>query len=981
MNQTESGISRITAVLIICAMLLFTHLVQAQSVASAPEFDHSKTGFILRDVHNTLKCEQCHVEGIFKNTPKVCSGCHTLGTRVASKPKPINHVPTTSECDTCHISAANFLVKSYQHIGITGACSSCHNGFSLGVLSKPANHFPTTQPCENCHKNTATFLSWTMDHTGVSGGCASCHQGQFPNVVSLPLTGHVAITPGQDCSSCHVGFTTFLGAVFDHSGIGAARCDSCHGGQMSGVVKLPPVTQHITIPAGNDCNVCHISTTSFLGALYSHAGVTSGSCDTCHTGAYPGVLTKPGNHIPTSSAKCDVCHTAINTVGYTSFKNSQYHAAVTATAGSCTGCHNGSYNLLSGNGMFAQSVASASGGHIPVASSSCDLCHTESNTSLYNNFQGASYHAGQSTTPGTCTTCHSGAIKTQSVTLVPPYGKTDALSLMGSAHVTTTAECDTCHTQALTRDYTTFTGSLFDHTAVTPAVAGRCSACHGNITPVIAKQKSSSHLLTTAECDTCHTQALTKNYTTFLGVGYHATNVVAAGSCGKATCHDGSGTAGAVGKPGTHLTTAAVCDSCHTSSTTASFTTWKNAKYHINVTVVAGSCGNAGCHDGSANGIAMGAVGKSSSHVVTAAACDTCHITTSNYTNWLGATYTHTAAQSGICQTCHNDVAAHGQGTHIPAPGTCDTAGCHTTALTNYVSGAVYPAAWLGATFAPHPASVVAGTCRTCHTGTYAGVSTQSFNPGPAGLSGLNGQPHTVTAAQCDSSGCHVLSASQIYGSTPSWGGAGYDHSLATTGSCINAGCHGAGGAGKGISTNHMSVTVSCDSGGCHKVYSAATPTFAGGVWVHSVTAGLRCDSCHDGNHLSFGLFGATGITGVPSATTPHIPIGSGNMSGANDCNFCHTSMPPNVAASSKTDSWSIAIVGVMQHNGDPGKGAPDYCVNCHLSSSKYYAPGIKRVSHNGAGTSKDCSTDGCHKPGLDTTKQKAKGVSWSSWD
>ena len=90
------GSAEISAVMLLCAMFCLAQLVQAQPVAGAPPFDHSKTGFLLRDVHDTLKCEQCHVDGIFKNTPKVCSGCHATGTRVAAKPKPINHVPTTA---------------------------------------------------------------------------------------------------------------------------------------------------------------------------------------------------------------------------------------------------------------------------------------------------------------------------------------------------------------------------------------------------------------------------------------------------------------------------------------------------------------------------------------------------------------------------------------------------------------------------------------------------------------------------------------------------------------------------------------------------------------------------------------------------------------------------------------------------------------------------------------------------------------------
>ncbi len=261
-HTTSRSIFKLIMVMLAVLMAGFTSLAYAAKSAPADTpFDHSKTGFVLKDVHATLKCEQCHVEGIFKNTPKECAGCHTTGTRVAATPKPINHVPTTSGCDTCHVSTANFLVKSYAHVGITGGCATCHNGQSLGVVSKPANHFPTSLPCESCHTNTSTFLSTRMDHTGVTTGCAQCHGGQFAGVVSQPAL-HIP-TSGLDCASCHQGFTTFLGAT------------------------------------------------------YNHPGITNG-CENCH-GVYPGVTAKPASHIPTPVNTCVTCHTQANTNGYTQF--------------------------------------------------------------------------------------------------------------------------------------------------------------------------------------------------------------------------------------------------------------------------------------------------------------------------------------------------------------------------------------------------------------------------------------------------------------------------------------------------------------------------------------------------------------------------------------------------------------------------------------------------------------------------------------
>ena len=81
----------------------------------------------------------------------------------------------------------------------------------------------------------------------------------------------------------------------------------------------------------------------------------------------------------------------------------------------------------------------------------------------------------------------------------------------------------------------------------------------------------------------------------------------------------------------------------------------------------------------------------------------------------------------------------------------------------------------------------------------------------------------------------------------------------------------------------------------------------------------------------------------------------------------------PSLVASGAAD-WNDVTNANMNHNGIRG-GAPNYCVTCHLSSAPYLAPGIRKSSHNGASTAKDCSSSSCHRP-LGT-----KGVTYQSWD
>jgi hypothetical protein len=49
--------------------------------------------------------------------------------------------------------------------------------------------------------------------------------------------------------------------------------------------------------------------------------------------------------------------------------------------------------------------------------------------------------------------------------------------------------------------------------------------------------------------------------------------------------------------------------------------------------------------------------------------------------------------------------------------------------------------------------------------------------------------------------------------------------------------------------------------------------------------------------------------------------------------------------------------------------------VTCHLKGVTYFEPNAQLISHNGASTSKDCSSSSCHKP------LGSKGTAYSSWD
>ena len=114
------------------------------------KFDHTKTGFSLTGSHALTQCDNCHLDSIFKGTPRDCSTCHSAGNRRGIRAKPVNHIVTTSQCDNCHKTTV-WTDATFSHVGLApGDCLKCHDG--KVAKGKPRGHFPTTASCDNCHK-------------------------------------------------------------------------------------------------------------------------------------------------------------------------------------------------------------------------------------------------------------------------------------------------------------------------------------------------------------------------------------------------------------------------------------------------------------------------------------------------------------------------------------------------------------------------------------------------------------------------------------------------------------------------------------------------------------------------------------------------------------------------------------------------------------------------------------------------------------
>ncbi len=114
---------------IVALMLVFgLFLATAAPSHAASDFDHFSTGFPLTGGHQNADCDSCHTRGIFKGTPTRCGVCHGSTSRLSGERKPVNHMPTTDNCETCHSTYSWTQITSFDHGDTMGTCSTCHNG-------------------------------------------------------------------------------------------------------------------------------------------------------------------------------------------------------------------------------------------------------------------------------------------------------------------------------------------------------------------------------------------------------------------------------------------------------------------------------------------------------------------------------------------------------------------------------------------------------------------------------------------------------------------------------------------------------------------------------------------------------------------------------------------------------------------------------------------------------------------------------------
>ncbi len=251
----------IKLLVLINSLLAPLPLIAAEATSFDKEFDHFDTGFPLEREHAEIPCQECHYQGIFSSTPRLCSSCHSQTGFINAFSKPPTHINSSNNCDDCHIEDSWEIVTRIDHGATFGNCASCHNG--TVAEGKHPGHLPVSNNCEECH----TSSDWSIiiyDHADVApASCSQCHNGQ--KATGMPATH---IKTGSECDSCH-NTSAWSPATFDHDN-SAGRCNTCHDGQTaSGKSSNHFVTQQ-------QCDNCH-STSNWQSIHFRHS-----------TAAYPG---------------------------------------------------------------------------------------------------------------------------------------------------------------------------------------------------------------------------------------------------------------------------------------------------------------------------------------------------------------------------------------------------------------------------------------------------------------------------------------------------------------------------------------------------------------------------------------------------------------------------------------------------------------------------------------------------------------------
>ena len=265
------------------------------------KFDHDDTDFPLKNSHEKLNCNSCHVANEFKDTPDKCIACHAI--------KDVHNNRFGDRCESCHRDS-EWTSVSFDHdqdttFKLAGKhssqdCLACHDKRKPESIKKKKE----ARDCYSCHESDDA-------HQGSNGEkCQLCHnekdwqESKFDhdNETEFPLRGahekvrcqacHVDDSADkdidQDCYSCHRQDDS-------HNQEQGELCGDCHNESSwqsevrfdHDLSDFPLIGQHVAV----GCESCHLST--------EFKNVES-QCEECHQ--------SQDIHKGSLGEKCQKCH-------------------------------------------------------------------------------------------------------------------------------------------------------------------------------------------------------------------------------------------------------------------------------------------------------------------------------------------------------------------------------------------------------------------------------------------------------------------------------------------------------------------------------------------------------------------------------------------------------------------------------------------------------------------------------------------------
>ena len=553
-------------------------------IRAVPEFDHNRTKYPLRGMHESIACTGCHVKPVFSNVGQRCQDCHA----------DIHKRQLGANCEQCH-SVRGWQVSVQQvqqhnnRFPLTGAhatvdCDACHKG---GATSQ----FQTmSSECYSCH--AADFKN-ASNPNHASGGfsttCTACHgtdtwfNANFDHAsVGFPLSGGHAVPPRQ-CTDCHIN---------NNYNLGSTACVSCHLKDYQGTLN----PNHVSAGFPQTCAQCH-NTTSWSNASFNHNlfnfpltgmhtvpprqcadchtnnnyNLTTNTCLSCHLKDYQGT-TNPNHVVSNFPQGCDQCHNTSSWLNASFNHNStgfSLQGSHTVPPRQCADCHlNNNYNLTNtacvschqNDYTHAFSPVNHVAAAFPIT---CETCHDTvrwSDGTFNHSSTGLQLTGAHTVPPRACGDCHINGNYSLHSTLCYSCHQQDYAGTNNPAHAAAgfPTTCELCH------DTTVWTDSTFNHNNTAFPLTG-------------------SHTVPPRVCTDCH---VNRNYTTLptTCIGCHQTDYNHTTNPGHAaqpqffpttctTCHNTTAWTGATFNHTqytqfsiNHGNAQGVCSTCHTNS-------------------------------------------------------------------------------------------------------------------------------------------------------------------------------------------------------------------------------------------------------------------------------------------------------------------------------------------------------------------------------------------------------------------------------